>query len=356
LQSPPATRIPDSTAGWLIGRATNNSFILVNRLLKAGAPVFVARASGDFFVPATAKAALSQTAANLGVALRAAESIPTDRQPIAPARIALWDRYGGSMPSGWTRWLFEQFGFAFDVVYPKDLDAGKLRERYDVIVFPSGAINRPGASIAEGGPSDFFQIRDPNSEDMPEEYRGRLGRITPDKTIPQLKAFLEAGGTIVTVGTSANLAYHLRLPVRNALVELGKDGRERALTSDKYYIPGSILRLTFDPKAAANTGMPGEADVFFDSNHVFRLAPDAVARGIRPLAWYANATPLRSGWAWGQHYLKDGVAAFEAPVGAGKLLVFAPEITFRAQTHATFKLLFNALVVAKPAPDVAATQ
>ena len=44
--------------------------------------------------------------------------------------------------------------------------------------------------------------------------------------------------------------------------------------------------------------------------------PEAVARGVRPLAWFPNATPLRSGWAWGQHYLKD-VTAFEAPIGDG---------------------------------------
>jgi hypothetical protein len=59
--------------------------------------------------------------------------------------------------------------------------------------------------------------------------------------------------------------------------------------------------------------------------------------------WFSTDKPLRSGWAWGQSYLRDGVAAFEAPVGAGKLTVFGPEITFRAQSQGTFKLLFNQL-------------
>ncbi|MCX6955743.1 MAG: M14 family metallopeptidase [Verrucomicrobia bacterium] len=340
LQSPPAAPVPAASAGWLLSRTSNNTFILVNRLLQAGAPVSVVPATGDFFVPASAKAALETASAGLGVIARSADTAPAAAKKVTAARIALWDRYGGSMPSGWTRWLLEQFGYAFDVVYPNDLDAGELRKKYDVIIFPSGAIPRPNAPITE---ANEFAVKEPTAEEMPVEYRNRLGKFTPDKTVPALKSFLEAGGTIVTVGTSANLAFHLRLPVRNALQEPDATGRERVLPSSKYYIPGSILRVTLDPTAPANWGMGPESDIYFDADPVFKLAPDAVAKGLRPLAWFPNATPLRSGWAWGQHYLRDTVAAFEAPVGSGKLLVYGPEITFRAQTHATFRLLFNAL-------------
>jgi hypothetical protein len=194
--------------------------------------------------------------------------------------------------------------------------------------------------VAGDGPT---VVKEPTEAEMPAQYRNRLGKFTPAKSLPALQAFLEAGGTIVTVGTSANLAYHLRLPVRNALVETGADRREVSLPREKHYVPGSILRMALDPGLPVSRGLPAEVDVYFSSNHVFRLAPEAVARGVRPLAWFSSATPLRSGWAWGQHYLKDGVTAFEAPVGAGRLYVFGPEITFRAQAHGTFKLLFNTL-------------
>lgn len=342
LLTPVAVKLPASPAGWLLDRSANNTFLLVNRLLKAGAPVSVIPATGEFFLPASAQTALEKSAADLGVTPRAASAAPADAKKLTAARIALWDRYGGSMPSGWTRWLLEQFDYKFDVLFPADFDAGKLREKYDVIIFPSGAIPRPNAPITDAG-SEAFTVKEPTAEEMPSEYRRRIGKFTPDKTVPALRAFLEAGGTIVTVGTSANLAYHLRLPVRNALMEPDTTGRERVLPSSKYYIPGSILRVSLDTTAPANRGMPAETDIYFDASPVFKLAPEAVAKGIRPLAWFPNATPLRSGWAWGQHYLRDTVAAFEAPVGQGKLLVFGPEITFRAQTHATFKQLFNAL-------------
>jgi hypothetical protein len=87
-------------------------------------------------------------------------------------------------------------------------------------------------------------------------------------------------------------------------------------------------------------------DVFFDNSPVFRLEPQAALHGVRPVTWFDTATPLRSGWAYGQGYLEGGVAALEADVGKGRLFLFGPEITFRAQPHGTFKFLFNALHLA----------
>jgi hypothetical protein len=158
-----------------------------------------------------------------------------------------------------------------------------------------------------------------------------------------LKSFLEAGGQIVAIGSATNLAAHLNLPVRNALVEI-VNGAERRLPAEKYYVPGSVLQLAVDTKAPASWGLESATDVYFDNSPVFKLSADAVSSGkIKPLAWFPNASPLRSGWAWGQSHLQDGVAAFEANYGKGKLYAFGPEITFRAQTHGTFKWMFNQL-------------
>ena len=64
---------------------------------------------------------------------------------------------------------------------------------------------------------------------------------------------------------------------------------------------------------------------------------------MTPIAWFDSKTPLRSGWAWGQEYLENGVIAVDAQVGKGRALLFGAEILQRAQPHATFKLLFNGI-------------
>jgi hypothetical protein len=91
--------------------------------------------------------------------------------------------------------------------------------------------------------------------------------------------------------------------------------------------------------------MGGVTDVYFDNDPVFRI--DMGASNIKPLSWYSTDMPLRSGWAWGQAYLKNGVSSFEAGLGKGRLVVFGPEIVFRAQSQAGFKRLFNTLYIYK---------
>jgi hypothetical protein len=177
---------------------------------------------------------------------------------------------------------------------------------------------------------------------VPAEYRDRIGAISAERTIPALKAFLDGGGTIVAIGGSTGLATYLRLPITNALVVRTPAG-DRPLKQEEYYIPGSLLRVRVDPTQPLAWGMTDTADVYFDNSPVFRLAPDAAARGITPIAWFDSPAPLRSGWAWGQQYLDGGVAVASAKVGKGMLYLCGPEITFRAQPHGTFKLLFNAL-------------
>jgi hypothetical protein len=91
-------------------------------------------------------------------------------------------------------------------------------------------------------------------------------------------------------------------------------------------------------------GLEKKVDVFYDNSPVLELAPNASLAGIKPVAWFDSKTSLRSGWAWGQHYLEGGTAAVEAKLGKGKVFLFGPEITFRAQPHGTFKFLFNAIL------------
>ncbi len=129
-------------AGYYFSHQINDSFIVINRLLKAGEEVSWLDTGplgrGTFHVVAkpTTKAILDKAAAELGVSFEAAPAAPSGvASKLRAPRIGLFDTYGGSMPSGWTRLILENFEFPYERVYPPDLDKGSLREKFDVIVF-----------------------------------------------------------------------------------------------------------------------------------------------------------------------------------------------------------------------------
>ncbi|MFC3197807.1 M14 metallopeptidase family protein [Parapedobacter deserti] len=344
-QTPPSQTVTESSAGYLLDTRVNNAFIAANDLLAAG--IYLSRVTvptaglpaGSFYVPAKGHCILRNAADTLGIVPLALAEPPKAMQKIIPSRIALFDHYGGSMPSGWARWLMEQYHFTnFTVVYPKDIDAGRLKNKYDIILFIGS-----GIPPVEG--SGRQRSNSPSPEEIPTQYHHMLGNITREASIPQLKAFLDAGGNILTIGSSTALAYHLELPVQNALVEPDSNGRERSLRGENFYAPGSVHQVYADTASPAGWGMPATVNVLSSNSPVFKFTGSAAASGLVKLAWYGEENPLRSGWIWGPEYLKNGIVAFTAPVGKGTFYAFGPEITFRAQPHGTFKWLFNQLYV-----------
>ena len=333
--APGSVSAREGARGFLLGPQANDAFTAVNVLLGAG--VRVSRMpGGSFYVQSGGRtAALTDSLATvLGISFAGTRTAaPATARALRSVRVGLWDQYGGSMPSGWTRWILEQSAFPFSRVFAPELDAGNLNAKYDVLVFVEGAI--PGAQGGgRGGAGE--------PANLPAEYRGQFGRVSAEQTIPRLRAFIENGGTVIAIGSSAaNLAEQLKLPVENHLMENGV-----ALPRTKLYVPGSVLSVAVDNTQPIAFGMPARADVFFDASPVFRLGPTAAAQGVKAVAWFDSKTPLRSGWAWGQQFLEGGVAAVDAPLGKGRVILYGPQILQRAQPHGTFKFLFNAIMEA----------
>lgn len=333
---------PQQAAGFLVDHRVNDAFVLVNRALKAGNDVYWMKdpvtvdgqsypAGAFYFDGGGQRQLLEQGARDTGVPVRAVSSRPSgDSMELEPVRVGLYDQYGGSIDSGWLRFILEQFEFDYDVVYPPELDAGNLRDSYDVLIFPDGAIRS-----AAGGGRRFGSMPDDFASSIPEEYRDRLGSITEETTIPQIMEFGRDGGAIIAIGSSTSLAERAELPVGMQLEVNGEMPRR-----EDYYIPGSLLSVALE-RSPVTTGMGDRVDVMFSNSPVFKVAPGA--QGVRALAHFDSPHPLRSGWAWGQERLEGGAPFVEADLGDGKLFMFGPEVTFRGQTHATFPLVFNAI-------------
>ena len=99
--------------------------------------------------------------------------------------------------------------------------------------------------------------------------------MTADRTMPEIRRFIENGGTVITIGeSSVNLAQYLKLPVEDHLVENGAP-----LPRTKFYVPGSVLTAKIDVTHPLAHGMKERTDMFFDNSPVFRLGAGARGAG-----------------------------------------------------------------------------
>src|SRR5262249_28504422 len=108
-----------NAAGYLLDHRVNDSIIAVNRLLASGEEVYWLKhpingeksyGPGTIFISAKSSTLpkLHKLAAEVGLSFDAVAAKPSgEAYKLRAMRIGLWDRYGGSMPSGWVRWLLE---------------------------------------------------------------------------------------------------------------------------------------------------------------------------------------------------------------------------------------------------------
>ncbi|MCK7483605.1 MAG: hypothetical protein M0C28_46215 [Candidatus Moduliflexus flocculans] len=209
---------------------------------------------------------------------------------------------------------------------------------------PGRGPGRPGRRLR-----GIFQL--PAPANVPDEYKNRIGRVTAEKTVPILRQFVEAGGTILALDSATVLAEHFKLPLANALVEKAQDGTETPLRSEKFYVPGSILRARVDPSHPLAHGLAETIDVFYDNTPAFDAPARCRAQGRESRRLVRRRPAPRAAAGPGaKRYLRRSVQVAEAVVGKGKVFLFGPEIAFRGQPHGTFKLLFNGLYYGPAAP------
>jgi hypothetical protein len=329
---------------WVIDGSGNGAALAVNRLVAAGSsPSWTTggiEGSGFHYEPGAivvpysknAEGAVARIAAELGLRVEGMKGrMPADVQPIGRARVGLYKPWTASIDEGWTRLVLEQFEFPYASLTNQQIRGGNLRAQFDVIVLP----NVFGDRLVSGLPDDV----------LPPEYAGGLGAAGVDA----LRAFVRAGGSLVCLGASGSLAIGaFELPVRD--IARGDD--------DRIFVPGSIVRLALDPTQPLSFGMPHDTAAFFAFSSVFAVAPappagagseappQPASGSIRTIARYGERDLLLSGWLEGEDMMAGRPAILEAPVGAGRVVLLGFPVQHRAQSHATFRLLFNALFTA----------
>jgi zinc carboxypeptidase len=344
--NPPVGQVTGAHSfGYLLSNKENNSYTAFNLLQQAGGEISQLSASAQFdkaiFGPGSfliwsspeVDELVARLAVDLGLNFQGlAEDPGISTNKVSKIKVGIYKSWRANMDEGWTRWVLDQHQFDLDTLHDNDIRESDLT-KYSAIIIPS---QRPG-SILNGHPKGT----------MPENITGGLGL----EGIMKIKQYTEQGGTLIALDAASDLVIEqFGLPVEN--ITAGK-------SSSQFFIPGSLVRAKVDTENPLAYGVQPEIAASFSRSRAFKIkvksqkgegglekTVSAPLPAVKTVVRYAEKDILMSGWAKGQNkYLKNKAAMMDVSLGNGHIILFGFKPQFRGQPRASYKLLFNAILM-----------
>ena len=255
------------------------------------------------------------------------------KAPLQLPRVALYQSWRSSMDEGWTRYIFDDLGIPYATIHNDAFKGEKdkpvdLKAKYDVVIFADESVD----IIKTGKPSPTSERARFFTANYPPEYEGGIEK----EGVDALKAFVEAGGILVTLNGACELAIKdLQAPARDVLERL-----ERG----KFFCPTSILRIEVDNTTPIGYGLPEKAAAVFSDSPVLGTQIPSAEWGRKVVASYPESDVLLSGWLLGEDVIARKAAVVDTSCKTGRIIMIGFACQNRAQSHGTYKFLLNALL------------
>jgi Zinc carboxypeptidase len=315
--------------------------------------------------------AVNDAAAKLGLDFASAATVPEVARHETPVpRLGVWIPWADTDTSGWARYTLDQRHVPYQYVRDEDIRAGRLGERYDVLLYPH--VDLELAEQIEGlpkqwGPMPFKKTASTPSFGTPassEDITGGIGY----GGLAELQKFIAAGGLLITLGNGSMLPLEGGL-VRGVRREAGGVPRSTqgggtaaaaAAQNAETRTPGAHLRVSFArPEHPIAYGYAARTWVFRQNFALYsiprrwlRMAYCTVCldgpidrRGI-VLEWgdRDGAPFVVSGQAWGEEGLIGRAAILDLPAGRGHVIAFNFNPLHRDLNRGDQRLLWNAII------------
>lgn len=168
--------------------------------------------------------------------------------------------------------------------------------------------------------------------------------------VARLQRWVREGGTLVTIGVSADVA-------RDALsltdLESHYDVDEGEEELRRFDVPGAFFKTDVDTHYWLSSGYEGNFPVLVNSSNLYRAPQrDAPSAARRPTISIAQDSPLIAGHAWPEslEQLPGTAIAYEQRAGTGRVISLTEDVNFRGYWRGADRLFLNAVILGPGAP------
>jgi len=310
----------------------------VKRLTKDAKIAEVPVDKGSFIISPGKKASTLQSILDeLQVEPLYTDEVPVAAESITMPRIALVETNFHDMDAGWTRYVLDTYKVPFEAIRPGDFKDTDFASDYDVVIFPS---TRKSILMDGNYGSSSGRYR----MSLPPQFAKGMGKEGMEK----LMTFIDKGGTIIAWGQSTAL-FEGKLTISR-----DKDKEDFGLpfynladqlTAQGLYCPGSLVNINLKRDHPLTLGMQKSVGVFYRGKPVFGTSVPAFDMDRRVIGLTPEKNILASGYIEKEELLANKSLMIWMKKGDGQFVLFGFNPNFRASTHATYKLLFNSILL-----------
>jgi hypothetical protein len=314
---------------------------------------------GSWIVPDPGEDAhdrLIRVAEEFGLDVDGVRSVPdVPRHPLDLPRLAVFHTWLYTQDSGWVRYTLDRWSIPYTLINKDDVRDGDLRDYYDVILVPDTGRWIEAKQIVHGvdaawspipyragdGPSGTGTI------DAADDITGGMGFAG----LTELERFVDAGGTLIALGSACMLP-----------VDLGIVPHVERVSPGGFQNPGSVVRArVVAPQSHLAAGYEEFTSVFRGGTPLLEV-PEHF-RDRYTVMQYGTHRPgdegdeesetgggdddgplVLSGMVRGSSHLEGKPAILDIPRGQGRVILYSFNPLHRFLNLSDFGLVFNAVL------------
>ncbi len=294
--------------------------------------------AGTFLVPANAASTLKPLAAKLGldvVGLAASPQVVTHQAALP--RVAIFSTWAGTQDVGWVRFTFDQYKVPYDLIFKERVLLGSLSKDYDLILIPNQVRNAKGLvtdipkadkPLAYTKTDRFKFLGDYGTSD---DISGGMGAAG----VVEFQKFTEAGGLLITLGTSSSFPPDFGLTPKI----------DTSTTGAKFYAPGPVVEADIiHPENPIFYGYSARTvPVRYANGPLFRMSEEMDKRDVL-LRFPGGEKSVLSGLFNNPDDIKGRAAVVVTPEGKGEVVMFTTNPIWRWQNMGEYRMIFNTLM------------